>query len=164
VAVRSAVIVGAVAVTTEYWEESQEDGTRETGCRVQLRRVRIVPVPIPPPVPRRDAVFWDIEEPVWRADLFTEVGGRGPYDAAHYHPTFDRLTPCERVPDDTIAADPLAWIMGRLADVPAMLTEAGHPELIEDLDPDLVRQAMPAIRATIEATLAYRPIGRAAGD
>ena len=162
--VRSAVIVGAIAVTTEYWEEQQEDGTRETGCRVQLRKVRTVPAPVPPPVPRRDAVFWEIEEPIWRADLFTTVGGRGPYDAAHYHPTFERLTPCERVHDDAIEPDPLGWVMGRLADVPAMLRESRHAELIEDLDPDLVRQAMPGIRATIAATLAYRPADRSVGD
>ena len=151
-------------MTTEYWEESQADGTRETGCRVQAASVRTVPAPVPPPVPRRDAVFWDIEEPIWRADLFTEVGGRGPYDAAHYHPTFERLTPCDRVGDDTIQADPLAWIMAGLADLPAMLTEAGQAELIAGLDAGLVRQAMPAIRATIEATLAYRPDGPSVGD
>ena len=160
---QSAVILGSIAVTTEYWEEQQADGTRETGCRVQLRRVRTVPAPIPPPVPRRDAVFWSIEEPVWRADLFTEVGGRGPYDAAHYHPTFDRLTPCERVGDPAIQADPLGWINGRLADLPAMLTEAGHANLVDGLDPELVRQAMPAIQATIAATLAYRPSDVASG-
>ena len=154
---RSAVILGSIAVTTEYWEEQQADGTRETGCRVQLRRVRIVPAPVPPPVPRRDAVFWSIEEPIWRADLFSEVGGRGPFDAAHYHPTFDRLTPCERVHDPAIGADPLGWINGRLADLPAMLAEAGHADLVEGLDGELVRQAMPAIQATIAATLAYRP-------
>lgn len=154
---RSAVIVGAIAVTTEYWEESQADGTRETGCRVQLRRVRTVPAPVPPPVPRRDAVFWSIEEPVWRADLFTEVGGAAPFDAAHYHPTFIGLTPCERVADATIQPDPFGWISRRLADVPAMLTEAGHAGLIEELDEDALRQAMPAILATIQATLAYRP-------
>ena len=37
---RTAVILGGLAVTTEYWEETQADGTRETGCRVQLRLVR----------------------------------------------------------------------------------------------------------------------------
>lgn len=154
---KSAVIVGAIAVTAEYWEESQADGTRETGCRVQLRRVRIVPAPVPPPVPRRDAIFWSIEEPVWRADLFSEVGGAGPFDAAHYHPTFDGLTPCERAFDETITPDPFAWIARRLADVPAMLVEAGHPELVAELDADALGQAMPAILATIQATLAYRP-------
>jgi len=155
--VRSAVIIGGLAVTTEYWEESQADGTRETGCRVQLRLVRTVPAPVPPPVPRRDAVEWVIERPIWRADLFTEVGGSGPFDAAHYHPTFDGLTPCERVGDPTIERDPLAWITARLADIPAMLTEAGHAERIADLDPEDVRQAMPAILATIATTLDYRP-------
>jgi hypothetical protein len=155
--VRSAVIIGDLAVTTEYWEETQADGTRETGCRVQLRLVTTVPAPVPPPVPRRDAVEWHIERPIWRADLFTEVGGKGPYDAAHYHPTFDGLTPCERVADPAIQTDPLGWITARLADIPGMLTEAGHAERIADLDPDDVRQAMPAIVATIAATLAYRP-------
>jgi hypothetical protein len=155
--VKSAVIVGAIAVTAEYWEESQADGTRETGCRVQLRRVRVVPAPEPPPVPRRDAVFWSIEAPVWRADLFSEVGGAAPFDAAHYHPTFSGLTPCERVFDDTIQADPLGWISRHLADVPAMLAEAGHADLVAELDVDALRQAMPAILATIEATLGYRP-------
>ena len=154
---RSAVIVGAIAVTAEYWEESQADGTRETGCRVQLRRVRVVPASEPPPVPRRDAVFWSIEAPVWRADLFSEDGGAVPFDAAHYHPTFAGLTPCERVFDPAIQADPLAWISWRLADVPAMLTEAGHADLVAELDADALTQAMPAILATIEATLAYRP-------
>ena len=154
---RSAVIVGAIAVTTEYWEEQQADGTRETGCRVQLRLVRTVPAPVPPPVPRRDAVFWDIEEPIWRADLFTEVGGRGPYDAAHYHPTFDRLTPCERVHDADHRARP-----ARLDHGPPV-RRAGDADRIRSRGPHRgarsggVRQAMPAIRATIETTLAYRP-------
>lgn len=161
---RSAVIVGSIAVTTEYWEEQQLDGTRETGCRVQLRRVRTVPAPVPPPVPRRDAVFWSIEEPIWRADLFTEVGGTGPFDASHYHPTFTGLTPCDRVADDTIQPDPFAWISRRLADVPAMLAESGHAELADELDAEDLRQAMPAILATIQATLAYRPgVSSAAG-
>ncbi|MBA2314876.1 MAG: hypothetical protein H0V87_05765 [Chloroflexi bacterium] len=154
---RSAVILGAIAVTTEYWEESQADGTRESGCRVQLRRVRTFPAPVPPPVPRRDAVFWAIEEPLWRADLFSEVGGGAPFDAAHYHPTFIGLTPCARVADAAIQQDPFAWISSRLADVPAMLAEAGHADLVRSLDQDGLRQVMPAILANVRATLAYRP-------
>ena len=154
---RSAAIVGPIAVTTEYWEETQEDGTRETGCRVQLRRVRETRPPIPPPQPRRDAVFWSIEEPIWRADLFSTVGSAAAFDAAHYHPTFTGLVPCDRVTDPTIQADPFAWIARRLADVPAMLTEAGYPELSTDVDASSLRQAMPAILATIRATLGYRP-------
>jgi hypothetical protein len=155
--VQSAVIVGAIAVTAEYWEESQADGRRETGCRVQLRRARIVPAPVPPPVPRRDAVYWSIEEPIWRADLFSEVGGRAQFDAAHYHPTFVGLTPCERVFDSAIGADPLAWISRRLENLPSMLAEAGHADLVGELDGEALSQAMPSIVATIQATLAYRP-------
>lgn len=154
---RSAVIVGPIAATTEYWEETQADGTRETGCRVQLRRVRETRPPVPPPVPRRDAVFWSIEEPIWRADLFTTVGSAVPFDAAHYHPTFTGLVPCDRVGDPAIEADPYAWIERRLADVPAMLTEAGYSELATGIDTEALRQAMPAILATIRTTLAFRP-------
>ena len=153
---QTAVIIGPIAVTTEYWEEAQADGTRETGCRVQLRRVRVTPAPVPPPVPRRDAVFWSIEEPIWRADLFSEVGGAADYDAAHVHPTFTGLVPCERVHDAAINRDPFGWVERRLADLPGMLVEAGHGELANELDPELVSQAMPAILATIRSTLAYR--------
>lgn len=153
---KTAMIVGAIAITAEYWEERQADGTQETGCRVQLRRVRIVPAPVPPPVPRRDAVFWSIDEPIWRADLFGEVGG-SPFDAAHYHPTFSGLTPCDRVFDPTMDADPLAWITRRLSDLPAMLIEAGRADLIADLDTAALEGAMPAVIEAIRATMAFRP-------
>jgi hypothetical protein len=154
---RTAVIIGPIAATAEYWEEEQDDGTRETGCRVQLRRAREQKPPVPPPVPRRDAIFWSIEEPIWRADLFTTVGSSSAFDAAHYHPTFSGLVPCDRVMDPSIVADPVAWIEGRLADIPAMLAEAGHGDLAGDIDADVVNQAMPSILATIRTTLAYRP-------
>lgn len=156
---RTAVIVGPIAVTTEYWEESQEDGTRETGCRVQLRRVRETRPPVPPPVPRRDAVFWSIEEPIWRADLFTTVGSDVAFDAAHYHPTFTGLVPCDRVGDAAIQPDPFGWIERRLRDVPAMLAEAGYGHLVPELEGDVLQGAMPAILATIRTTLGYRTGG-----
>lgn len=160
---RTAVIVGPIAVTTEYWEESQEDGTRETGCRVQLRRVRETRPPVPPPVPRRDAVFWSIEEPIWRADLFTTVGSDAPFDAAHFHPTFTGLVPCDRVGDPAIGQDPYCWIELRLDDVPAMLTEAGYPELATEVESGALAQAMPAVLATIRATLGYKAGGSGGG-
>ena len=153
---RTAVFLGPVAVTTEYWEEQQQDGTRETGCRVELRRTRQVRPPQPPPQPRRDAVFWAIEDHLWRADLFTTVGSDRAYDAAHYHPTFTGLVPCEREFDPRIVADPYGWIAGRLRDIEGMLHEAGHADLAADLDPIVVEGAMPAILANLRATLDLR--------
>ena len=150
---RTAVFLGAVAVTTELWEEQQEDGTREAGCRVELRRTRDVRPPEPPPVPRRDALYWALEGHLWRADLFTTAGSPRRFDAAHYHPTFTGLVPCEREFDAAIVADPYAWIASRLEDLPGMLIEAGHPELAASLDETLVAHAMPAILATIRTTL-----------
>ena len=155
------VAIGPVAVTTNYWEEYQEDGTEEIGCRVQIRRIRDVASTVPPPKPRRDATYWSVEEPIWRADLFTTVGSPTALDASHYHPTFSGVQPCERVMDPAIFPDPSAWIEGRLADLPAVLREAGHPELAEEVDADAVRQAMPAILENIRATLRYRPAARA---
>ena len=130
---RSAVIVGPIAVTTEYWEESQADGTRETGCRVQLRRVR--------ETWRRRSRRRSHAAMRSSGRSRSRSGGRtcsrwsaAPrrFDAAHYHPTFTGLVPCDRVGDPAIEADPLAWIERRLADVPGMLAEAGYPELAAD--------------------------------
>jgi hypothetical protein len=153
---RTVVIVGPVAVTTEYWEEEQADGTRETGCRVELRRVADTAPPAPPPVPRRDAVHWTVGDHLWRADLFSTVSLGRPFDAAHYHPTFEGLVPCERVFDPSIEPDPYAWIERRLQDLPGMLAEAGHPELVAEVDRSTLAQAMPAILAGIRMSLDYR--------
>ena len=155
------VAIGPVAVTTNYWEEYQEDGTEEIGCRVQLRRLREVPSKIPPPQPRRDATWWSIDEPVWRADLFTTVGSNTALDASHYHPTFSGIQPCERVFEASIFPDPHAWIVRRLSDLRGMLDEAGHPELAAGIDDTDVAQAMPAILAAVATTLTYRPAHRA---
>ena len=155
------VAVGPVAVTTNYWEEYQADGTEEIGCRVQLRRIRHEPSGIAPPQPRRDATWWSIEEPIWRADLFTTVGSDTALDASHYHPTFSGMQPCERVFDESIFPDPQAWMLRRLADLRGMLDEAGHPDLADEIDESELAQAMPAIRAALAATLAFRPPNRA---
>lgn len=154
---RSAVFLGPIAVTTEHWLEHQPDGSAETGCRVELRRTSHLEPSQPPPSPRRDAVFWAVTDHLWRADLFSLVGGERRFDAAHYHPTFSGLVPCERVFDPGIVHDPYAWIERRLADIPAMLAESGHAELATQLDLEAVQHAMPAILATIRMTLAYEP-------
>ena len=149
-------MLGPVAVTTEYWEEQQEDGTRETGCRVELRRVIETEPSAAPPAPRRDAVYWTVADHLWRADLFTTVGSSVPFDAAHVHPTFTGLVPCDREFDASITPDPYGWIERRLRDVPEMLREAGHPDLAVSLDLAALDQAMPAVLATIRACLDFR--------
>jgi hypothetical protein len=155
------VAIGPVAVTTNYWEEYQEDGTEEIGCRLQLRRLREVASEIPPPQPRRDATWWHVDEPLWRADLFTTVGSATALDASHYHPTFTGVQPCERVFDDTMFPDPHAWMVRRLADLRGMLNEAGHPDLAAGIDDHDAAQAMPAILSALATTLTYRPAHRA---
>ena len=101
------VAIGPVAVTTNYWEEYQEDGTEEIGCRVQLRAPSRGPVgPAAPAAPRCDVVVdrgTDLA-----GDLFTTVGSATPLDASHYHPTFTGIQPCERVFDPSMFPDPHA--------------------------------------------------------
>ncbi len=156
------VAIGPVAVTTNYWEEYQEDGTEEIGCRVQLRRIREPASTIPPPQPRRDATYWSIEEPIWRADLFTTVGSPTALDASHYHPTFSGVQPCERVMEPAIFPDPLrldraaGWRISR-----GMLRRRAIPSSPPRSTTRAVRQAMPAILENIRATLRYRPAARA---
>ncbi len=162
--VRSAVILGDLAVTTEYWEETQADGTRETGCRVQLRLVRTVPAPDPAarPAARRRRMAHRAPDlarrPVHRGRRQGSVRRRAlPSDVRR----LDALRAGQRSDDPApirSAGSRLAWPTSRRC-----CTEAGHAERIADLDPDDVRQAMPAIVATIAATLAYRPSDAPAG-
>ena len=92
-------------------------------------RLREVPSAIPPPQPRRDATWWSIEEPIWRADLFTTVGSATPLDASHYHPTFTGIQPCERVFDPRCSRIRTRGSSGGWAMCGGMLVEAGHPDL-----------------------------------
>jgi hypothetical protein len=155
---RCAAIIGPTAVTTEYWEQPQPDGTVEVGCRLQIRRVRTTQPSVLPPDPQPDAVFWSIEEPIWRADLFNNTSGASPWDAAHYHPTFSGVVPCERVYlVPALTEDPIEWIHERLMDVPAMVIEAGHPGLAESLSRQELDLAIPLIESSIRAIFAYRP-------
>ena len=104
-------------------------------------------------------MFWSIEEPIWRADLFTTVGSPVAFDAAHFHPTFAGLVPCDRVIDPAIWTRPLEWVRQRPSDLPGMLVEAGHPDLVEAVDSDALEMAMPTILSAIWSILAYRPAG-----
>ena len=92
---RTAVIVAPIAVRPILGGVAARRHP-ETGCASAAAGATI-----PAPVPRRSHAGCGLRaiEPVWRADLFSVVGGVREVDPAHYHPTFSGLVPCERVTD-----------------------------------------------------------------
>lgn len=144
-------VLGPVAVTVQHWEERFSE--LESGARVEVRRVE-------PSVGERDRpgaagfrVLPVSEGGIWRADLFVVVDPPGREPRYHHHPRFAGGDVGPRVFDPDIAADPAGWTAARLADLPSLLAECGAAELAGAVDPDDVTQALPAIRAAIEASL-----------
>jgi hypothetical protein len=67
-----------------------------------------------------------VGQPVWRADFLEAVDGR-PFDRTHHHPVFTGWDPGDRVFVPGMSADPLGWLMARLADLDDLLAEARFP-------------------------------------
>jgi len=139
-------IFGPLAITSQHWEEDPEDGTHESGARVQVRRVQNVIVDGIRHRVGRDGVQPTIGEPVWRADLFSLVGGPpGNWDVAHHHPQFSGMVPCERERDPGLTRDPVGWTERHLRDLTATLDRS--------LDQAEVDRALPRILEAIAADL-----------
>jgi hypothetical protein len=66
-----------------------------------------------------------IDRPVWRADLLETVDGApGSHDRTHHHPRFRGWEPGRRQYDESLTADPLAWLGDQLRDLPGLLAGA----------------------------------------
>jgi hypothetical protein len=75
----------------------------------------------------------EVGRPIWRVDLLESVDGRpGSFDRTHHHPKFSGWDPGPRVFLRELSADPLGWLAGQLADLPAVLERAGVPQEIAD--------------------------------
>jgi hypothetical protein len=71
--------------------------------------------------------------PIWRVDLLESVEGKpGSFDRTHHHSKFNGWNPGPRVFLRELSADPLGWLAGQLADLPAVLERAGVPQEIAD--------------------------------
>jgi hypothetical protein len=69
-----------------------------------------------------------VDRPVWRADLLETVAGEpGSHDRTHHHPHFRGWEPGPRQYDETLTADPLAWLEKQLSDLPGLLAGAELP-------------------------------------
>lgn len=118
-----AFVYNEVAVLVRHWFEIDlADSHMEHGARVELRLLD--------PQPRRGsesaAQRIALDQPVWRADLFDRVDGvAGGFEAAHYHPHFVGVEPCQRHWADEIKAAPWDWLERQLSDVAGVAAVAG---------------------------------------
>jgi hypothetical protein len=85
--------------------------------------------------------------PIWRVDLLESVDGKiGSFDRTHHHPKFRGWNPGPRVFLRELSADPLGWLAGELADLPAVLERAGMPaDTADPSDAQNLRDIAPAI-------------------
>jgi hypothetical protein len=97
----------------------------------------------------------EIGRPIWRVDLLESVDGKpGSFNRTHHHPTFKGWNPSSRVFLKELSADPLAWLGGELADLPAVLERAGVPQFVADpSDAESLRNFAPAIVSVTEMML-----------
>ena len=102
-------------------EFATEPDIRERGVRVEIRPIEtrhVGSIYASDPVTIRPALC--------RIDLLESAPGAA--DRMHWHPTMSDGEPGDRTFDETIPADPLGWLAGRLADITSLLAEAGADE------------------------------------
>jgi hypothetical protein len=89
----------------------------------------------------------EVGRPIWRVDLLESVDGKpGSFDRTHHHPRFSEWNPGPRVFLRELSADPLGWLAGQLADLPAVLERASVPQDVADpSDAESLRDIAPAI-------------------
>jgi hypothetical protein len=89
----------------------------------------------------------EVGRPIWRVDLLESVDGKpGSFNRTHHHPKFNGWDPTGREFLRELSADPLGWLAGQLADLPAVLERAGvPPEVADPSDAASLRDIAPAI-------------------
>ena len=89
----------------------------------------------------------EVGQPIWRADLLESVDGKpGSFNRTHHHPKFTGWNPGPRVYLRELSADPLGWLAGQLADLPAVLERAEVPQDVADpSDAGNLKDIAPAI-------------------
>ena len=89
----------------------------------------------------------EVGRPIWRVDLLEAVDGKpGSFNRTHHHPKFNGWDPTGRQFLRELSSDPLGWLAGQLADLPAVLERAGvPPEVADPSDAASLRDVAPAI-------------------
>ena len=89
----------------------------------------------------------EVGRPIWRVDLLEAVDGKpGSFNRTHHHPKFNGWDPAPRQFLRELSSDPLGWLAGQLADLPAVLERAEvPPEVADPSDAASLRDIAPAI-------------------
>jgi hypothetical protein len=89
----------------------------------------------------------EVGRPIWRVDLLESVDGKpGSFNRTHHHPKFNGWDPTARQFLRELSSDPLGWLAGQLADLPAVLERAEEPpEVADPSDAASLRDIAPAI-------------------
>ncbi len=93
--------------------------------------------------------FLPVSAGIWRADLFRDQNDNVIY---HYHPHFEKGDVGERSLDERLTADPVGWVMERLANLRPLLVDSGAADIADAVPYAEVDEVLPAIRASIEAS------------
>ena len=150
---RIGVLVSDLYFVNPRPDEGQEGPER--GVRLELRRFERRPL--------RGSIYSaqpiDVDQPIWRVDLLEAVASPpGSLDRVHHHPAFDGWEPGDRRFVPELSAAPVEWLAERLADLDAVLAQAGvAPDTAGPGDAAALRGAIPEI---IEAL--RRLLGRVA--
>lgn len=96
-----------------------------------------------------------VGRPLWRVDLLQDAhAAPHTFDRTHHHPGFTDWDPGPRVFVEELTRDPLAWLTGKLTDLPALLKETGIAfDFIPAADADALRTAAPEITDTVRRLL-----------
>jgi hypothetical protein len=148
-----AFVYNEVAVLVRHWFEiGLTDSHLEHGARIEVR--------LRAPQPQRGtyaaAQMIVADQPLWRADLFDRIDGvAGGFEAAHFHPRFLGVEPCERTWADEVKRTPWDWLLRSLSDVPGIAATAG----VELSDPEAERAEVAADAPMIVAAARRRAGG-----
>jgi hypothetical protein len=147
-----AFVYNDTAILVRHWfEVSLKDSHLEHGVRLELR--------LREPQPHRGtesaAQRVVADRPIWRADLFDRLDGTpGAFEAAHFHPRFDGVEPCERNWADEVKTAPFEWLHGQLSDIAAVAERAGVPLPDPAADTEQIRADAPEIVAVARSRAA----------
>jgi hypothetical protein len=122
--VQQAFLFGEVGIIVRHWFEIDlDDSHLEHGARVEVRLLTEQPRRGTESAAQRIV----LDQPVWRADLFDRLGGtHGAFEAAHFHPYFEGVEPCERHWPDQVRTAPWDWLSHQLSDLAGLVTSAGR--------------------------------------
>jgi hypothetical protein len=144
----------AVLVSDLYFRDPDPDAGQEgaeRGVRLELRVLERQPL--------HGTIYSaqpiGVGRLVWRADLLESVAGpMGSFDRTHHHPQSGGWEPGDRVFDEELSADPVAWVGRRLADVDGLLAEVRWDgPTVSEREAAEIRRAVPEIGDAVRRLL-----------